>query len=161
MHASIIGRQFCVKCNEQRDHVRFGRRIEPSKTPDTTFIWAKFWACDHCGNHLEKREERPWPTDRDMITKRLLEVATDYEQVKASHLEVGPAKIVLTLELHPWHIVEVLRRVEAAHPTGFYRASDLYRLEQYGVLRWPLDENRMFPRRSPTRQERKSSYLLG
>ena len=44
MHASIIGRQFCVKCNEQRDHVRFGRRIEPSKTPDTTFIWAEFWA---------------------------------------------------------------------------------------------------------------------
>ena len=96
-----------------------------------------------------------------MITKRLLKVATDYAQVKASHLEVRPAKTVLTLELHPWHIVEVLRRVEAAHPTGFYRASDLYRLEQYGVLRCPLDENRMFPRRSPTRQERKSSYLLG
>ena len=96
MHASIIGRQFCVKCNEQRDHVRFGRRIEPSKTPDTTFIWAEFWNCDHCGNHLEKREERPWPTDRDIITKRLLKVATDYEQVKASHLEVEHARIVLT-----------------------------------------------------------------
>ena len=59
MRSSIIGRQFYVKCNEQRDHVRFGRRIEYSKTPDTTFIWAEFWDCDHCGNHLEKREERP------------------------------------------------------------------------------------------------------
>ena len=97
----------------------FGRRIAPSKTPDTTFIWAEFWNCDHCGNHLEKREERPWPTHRDMITKRLLKVATDYEQVKAFHLEVEHARIVLTLELHPWHIVEALRSVEAAHTTGF------------------------------------------
>ena len=38
-----------------------------------------------CGNHLEKREERPWPTDRDMITKRLPKVATDYEQVRSGN----------------------------------------------------------------------------
>jgi len=35
--------------------------------------------------------------------KRLLKVATDYEQVKASHLQVEHARIVLTQELHPWH----------------------------------------------------------
>jgi len=34
MRSSSIGRQFRVKCNEQRDNVRYGRRIEPSKTPD-------------------------------------------------------------------------------------------------------------------------------
>ena len=139
----------------------FGRRIEPSKTPDTTFIWAEFWNCDHCGNHLEKREERPWPTHRDMITKRLLKVATDYEQVKAFHLEVEHARIVLTLELHSWHIVEVLRSVEAAHTTGFYRASDLYRLEQYGVLTWPLDENHRFPRRPLTKPEQRNPAFSG
>src|SRR5438552_6950919 len=123
MRSSIIGRQVCVKCNEQRDHVRFGRRVEPSKTPDTTSIWAEFWDCDHCGNHLEKREERPWPTDRDIITKRLLKVATDYEQVKASHSRSGTCKDRSDSSYIPgisWRCCAVSRP-----PTrpGFYRAS--------------------------------------
>ena len=90
-----------------------------------------------------------------------MKVANDYEQVKASHLEVEHARIVLTLELHPWHIVEVLRRVESAHATGFYRASDLYHLEQYGVLKWPLDGNQRFPRRPLTKPERRNAAISG
>jgi len=57
--------------------------------------------------------------------------------------------------------VEVLRRVEAAHTTGFYKASDLYRLEKYGVLRWPLDENHRLPRRPLTKPERRNAAISG
>src|SRR5438105_2037644 len=141
MRASIVEKQFCEKCRQYRDHLRFGRRMEPSETPDATYIWADFWACQYCGNHLERREERRWPTDEDMIVKRLLRVSSDYEQVKASRLEVLHHRIVLSLDLHPWDIVETLRRVESSHDQGFYRVSDLWRLEQYGVLKHPLDQN--------------------
>ena len=52
-------------------------------------------------------------------------VSSDYEQVKSSQLEVGFQEIILRLQLHPWEIVETLRRVEASHERGFYRASDV------------------------------------
>jgi hypothetical protein len=161
MRTSIIAQQFCRQCKENREHVLFGRRVEPSETRDTTFVWAQFWACHSCGNHLEKREERHWPIDQDMIVKRLLKVSSDYEQVKASRLEVGPYRVVLTLELHPWDIVETLRRVENSHERGFYRASDLWKLEQYGILKNPLNENHRFPKRPLTKPECRSLAITG
>jgi hypothetical protein len=96
-----------------------------------------------------------------MIVKRLLKVQSDYEQIRASRLEVGYRKIVLTLDLHPWDIVETLRRVENSHERGFYRASDLWRLEQYGILKYPLDENHTFPKRALTKPERRSLAITG
>jgi hypothetical protein len=110
---------------------------------------------------LEKREERNYPTDQDMIVKRLLKVQSDYEQIRASRLEVGYRQIVLTLDLHPWDIVEALRRVEQSHERGFYRASDLWKLEQYGVLKFPLNENHRFPKRPLTKPERRNLAING
>lgn len=80
--------------------------------------------------------------------KRLLKVSNDYEQIRASSLEVEYDRITLTLELHPWHIVQALRRVEESRQTGFYKASDLYHLDKHGMLNFPVDAKNEFTKRS-------------
>ena len=136
---SVLGKQFCESCRRRTEHFRKNIRTEPTGNPET-YCKVELWICTICDNVLEKRSENYWPTQREMIVKRLLKLTRDYEQIENASIDVKHDSIVLTIKLFPWNVVEAAKRMVEAGEHGFYRARDVWILQQNNAG-WLLENN--------------------
>jgi hypothetical protein len=150
---SILAKQYCESCRARTEHFRKTIRTEPTDNPET-YCKVEIWICTTCDNVLEKRTENYWPTQREMIVKRLLKLTKDYEQIESANIDVKHDTIVLTIKLLPWSVVEAARRMVEAGEHGFYKAKDLWILQQNNAS-WLLENNDEIPvrRKAPQKNQ--------
>jgi hypothetical protein len=135
---SVLARQYCESCETRTEHFRKTIRTEPTENPET-YCKVELWICTTCDTSFEKRSENYWPTQREMIVKRLLKLTKEYEQIERADIDVKHDSIVLTIKLLPWSVVEAAKRmVEAGGEHGFYNAKDLWILQQSNAS-WLLE----------------------
>ncbi len=135
----IVGKQYCSKCDLFKDHVLLRRWTEGSGDSDT-YIRAETWVCCYCDTIQDRRSEERKPTEEVAIIKRLIKLSSDYDQIKHSTLEVRGDMVILSLKLFPWAVVQAAKRVEQAKERGFFWLGDLWRLQQYGLLKGQLED---------------------
>ncbi len=138
--STIVGKQYCSKCNLYKDHMLLRKWTAASGDPDT-YIKVESWICCYCDTVEEKRSPERKPTEELMIISRLLKLSGDYDQIRHSTLEVRGDTVILTLKLLPWAIIQASKRVEAAKKQGFFRLGDLWRLQQHGLLKGQLADS--------------------
>ena len=131
--SQVVAKQFCSRCGFSKDHMRLRVWTEESGNPDT-YIKAESWICCYCDNLLLRRSEERKPTQQSIVVKRLMKLASDYEQICRSELKVENDKVVLRLDFYPSDIAQAARRVKEAREKGFFRLGDLWRLQQHGLF---------------------------
>jgi len=91
-----------------------------------------FWACERCGESSEELEEVPEPTERLMLTKRLLQVGEDYD-VRGVSIQSNGNRVVLTVEFRDYDPARLRRLACKMEEQGFINVAELMELHQAGA----------------------------
>ena len=121
----------CLKCGTSTNNVCYGIRYEKPDPASESYLKHMFWACERCGEPSEELKEVPEPTERLMLTKRLLKVGEDYD-VKSVTLQSNGKKVILTVDFPDYDPARLRRLTYKMEEEGFINVAELMELHQAG-----------------------------
>jgi hypothetical protein len=108
------------------------------------------WICEDCDNYEEEVKEVLEPTDRAMVTKRLMAIPEDYEVLGYTLTSEADA-VSIRIRFPDFDMSEMRAIKDKQRETGFITADELLRLQKAGYNR---------PREVPPKPQPKERSVL-
>jgi len=129
-HMTIRALRPCAKCKSSTQHLCYGIRYEKPEPTTESYVKHMFWTCQTCGEPSEELREVPEPTERTMLTQRLLRVGEDYD-VKSVSIQSEANAVTLRIEF-PDYDPARLRRLAFKLEEGYINVGELMELHKAG-----------------------------